>query len=127
MSIFSYLPICSLLVVRAGLHMETEVQIDLHATHPSANKMVRYSCSSGLGDVVLVSPLGLRPVSRCRGDFFLSPGLPAAPGGDPRVHSTMLSRRRHLVRLSPLPCPARPGFLLLMGSQLRRQMDLQTQ
>jgi hypothetical protein len=26
MSIFSYLPICSLLVVRAGLHMETEVQ-----------------------------------------------------------------------------------------------------
>jgi hypothetical protein len=100
---------------------------DLHATHPSANKMVRYSCSSGLGDVVLVSPLGLRPVSRCRGDFFLSPGLPAAPGGDPRVHSTMLSRRRHLVRLSPLPCPARPGFLLLMGSQLRRQMDLQTQ
>jgi hypothetical protein len=44
--------------------------------------MVRYSCSSGLGDVVPGSPLGLRPVSRCRGDFFLSPGLPAAPGGD---------------------------------------------
>ena len=55
---------------------------DLHATHPSVNEMVRYSCSSGLGDVVLGSPLGLRPVSRCRGDFFLSPGLPAAPGGD---------------------------------------------
>ena len=82
MSIFSYLPICSLLVVRAGLHMETEVQIDLHATHPSANKMVRYSCSSGLGDVVLGSPLEPRPVSRRRGDFFLSPGLPAAAGSD---------------------------------------------
>jgi hypothetical protein len=58
------------------------------------------------------------------------------PVGIPRVHPAMLSRRghlvrlsrgRHLVRLSPPPGPSRPGFLLLMGSQLQRQMDLQTQ
>ena len=51
-------------------------------THLLTTAAGSYSCSSGLGDVVLGSPLGLRPVSRCRGDFFLSPGLPAAPGGD---------------------------------------------
>ncbi len=63
-------------------------------TEGRAEEVRCYSCSSGLCGVAVGLPLELDSVSRCRDDFFPSPGLPVASDGEaaPSLGAVVSSR-----------------------------------